>query len=93
MMIGSVAMVLLVLAASVNYRQRGVLIVDLNEARLAAESASRHKSEFLANMSHEIRTPMNAIIPTPVEQILKGYLPSTRWRAGRPTVAVNVTVG
>ena len=32
------------------------------QARAAAEDASRIMSEFLANMSHEIRTPMNAII-------------------------------
>ncbi len=34
----------------------------MQNARLAAELASRSKSEFLANMSHEIRTPMNAIL-------------------------------
>ncbi len=34
----------------------------LQEARKAAEDASKAKSEFLANMSHEIRTPMTAIL-------------------------------
>jgi signal transduction histidine kinase len=35
---------------------------ELEQARIAAEDASRAKSEFLANMSHELRTPMNGII-------------------------------
>ena len=34
----------------------------LEQAKNAAEDATKSKSDFLANMSHEIRTPMNAII-------------------------------
>ena len=34
----------------------------MQQAREAAESASRTKTSFLANMSHELRTPMNAIL-------------------------------
>jgi two-component system, sensor histidine kinase and response regulator len=60
--IGGFAIAILVGIAIRSFRQRGLLIVQLNDSRLAAESASSHKSEFLANMSHGIRTPMNAII-------------------------------
>jgi signal transduction histidine kinase/HPt (histidine-containing phosphotransfer) domain-containing protein/ActR/RegA family two-component response regulator len=50
---------------------------ELDEARRAAEAASRAKGEFLANMSHEVRTPMNGILNL-ARLALASEVPATR---------------
>lgn len=56
----SILTVFIELLVNVQGRLRSLL--QLSEAKEAAEEANKAKSEFLANMSHEIRTPMNAIL-------------------------------
>ena len=59
---GSTAVLLTIFVAFVVVRRTVHAEAGLEEARVAAQTATEMKSQFLANMSHEIRTPLTAVI-------------------------------
>ena len=61
---------------------------ESEQARSAAEAASRAKSAFLANMSHEIRTPLTAILGY-AELLQEGQLDTREHDASVETILRN----
>lgn len=59
---GGTAVLLTIFIAVIVIRRAVLAEASLDEARVAAQTATEMKSQFLANMSHEIRTPLTAVI-------------------------------
>jgi len=59
---GTSAVLMTIIIAIIVIRRTVHAEASLDEARVAAQTATEMKSQFLANMSHEIRTPLTAVI-------------------------------
>ncbi len=51
-----------VVGVGIDMTEHHKILVEMQQARAAAEMANLAKGDFIAHMSHEIRTPMNAVI-------------------------------
>ncbi len=87
-----IAVAVSIIRAALRARRRQLevrdLLVALDDARSAAETANRLKDEFLATLSHELRTPLNAILGW-TAMLRHGRVDSTRMQRGLEVIDRN----